>query len=254
DFVKVIDQISEEEISFLPKAIEKNIQAAEIGLRETSGMQLGKTLQKLVHEGLLEDTFLNRLKYTIAAASDARMSGKKVPITGCGGSGNHGITFFITVGMAYKNFAMQPHRTLAKSLALGLLVLVAIKSQTGVLTPMCGCAVAAASAAAASITYAMGGNESQIAASIQLVLGNLIGMICDGAKFGCSLKTSTSGPIAVEAALLALKNVILSKEGVIGESFQETLGNLAPLHKMGMKHVDATIVDIMLTRQAASKT
>jgi L-cysteine desulfidase len=247
DLLSLVERLPEESLAFLSEGVTVNLAAAEAGLAAASGLRLGAALDALRREGLLADSFLNRLKIAASAASDARMGGLKVPIIGAGGSGNHGITFFITVGLAYRNLPVLPSVSLTRALALGILVLADIKEQTGLLTPICGCAVAAGVAAAAAITYALAGPRPQpILAAVNLLLGNLAGEVCDGAKYGCSLKINTCAGAAVESALLAVRGVeIPASDGIVGTSLPESLGNLALLHKRGMEHVDETILEIL---------
>jgi L-cysteine desulfidase len=234
----------------LKHGIEVNLAAAEAGLAEDAGMKLGRTLQNMIHNGVLEGKLLNTVKMYAAAATDARMGGLKVPIIGLGGSGNHGITYFITVGMAAQVLGLPRDEKLDRALALGILIVRAIKYYTGVLTPMCGCAVAAGAGAAAAITYLLGGNEEQVVGSIKLLFGNLAGLVCDGAKYGCALKVGTSASVAVESALLSMDGVYISdSDGIIGCSLKETLHNLGVLHKKGMAHVDQTILDVILAKE-----
>ena len=173
----------------------------------------------------------------------------KVPIFGCFGSGNHGITFFITVGETGHQLGADEER-LARALALGLLVVGVIKTRTGILTPHCGCAVAAGTGAAAAITSLLGGNAAQVESSVQLMTANLTGMLCDGAKYGCALKIATSAGIAIETAHLALAGATVPRgNGIVGGSFQETMDNLETVTERGMKDVDQAVLDVLLSGQ-----
>jgi len=93
-------------------------------------------------------------KITVAAATRLRMSGKDVPIMACGGSGNHGITFFLTLMHGWRMEGIRPERSFRHAGLLGILLLHQIKRQTGVITPMCGCAVASGLAASAALAWA----------------------------------------------------------------------------------------------------
>jgi L-cysteine desulfidase len=112
DLLALVQRLSEESIAFLSEGVTVNLAAADAGLAAASGLKLGASLEDLRREGLLADSFINRLKIAASAAADARMGGLKVPIIGAGGSGNHGITFFITVGMAYENLPVLPEVSL----------------------------------------------------------------------------------------------------------------------------------------------
>ena len=250
DIINMINKIPDDKLAFLNKGVTVNLEAAEKGLSLAPGMKLGATLQKMIKKGIVPNSFANRAKMLVAAATDARTGGVKVPIFSCVGSGNHGITFFITVGLSYQKLPTLKEISLQKVLAFGLLLLVVVKKYTGILTPMCGCAVAVSAAASAAITYSLGGTPSQILAAFNLVLGDVTGMVCDGAKYGCALKLSTAASVAIESALLAMQNIYVPpSDGVVGNTLLETLENIRILHKRGMKAVDRTMLDILLKKE-----
>jgi len=237
------------ELLFLLQGVEQNLKAAQAGLVEDTGLELGRALQSLLDGQLLPDSIINRIRILTAAAADARMGGVKVPIFGCFGSGNHGITFFITVGEMGHHLGKNDEE-IAKALALGLLVVGVIKTRTGILTPHCGCAVAAGTGASAAVTYMLGGTARQIESAVQLMTANLTGMLCDGAKYGCALKIATSAGVAIETAYLAHAGVTIPDgNGIIGDSFQETMDNLEIVTDRGMKNVDQAVLDVLLKGQ-----
>lgn len=212
-------------------------------------MELGRSLEKLRENSLLPDSPVNRIRILAAAAADARMGGLKTPIFGCYGSGNHGITFFITVGEMGRHLG-RSDAEIARALALGLLVIGVIKTRTGILTPHCGCAVAAGTGAAAAIAWLLGGDAKQVESAVQLMTANLTGMLCDGAKYGCALKIATSAGIAIETAYLALGGATVpSGNGIVGKTFQETMDNLETVTGKGMKDVDQAVLDVLLAGQ-----
>ncbi|MBN2478841.1 MAG: serine dehydratase subunit alpha family protein [Parachlamydiales bacterium] len=243
DLIDIIEEINDHEIEYLKDYVNINLKAADLAKKLKSPMAL--SIEKLFSETSTSLTsIIYSIKNTATLASLARMTGEKVPIIGCTGSGNHGITFFISIGQCYKLLPFEKKKSLEKALAFGLLTLVYIKSNTGLLTPMCGCSVAAAAASAAAIAYLLGLNQDQILASINFVLANLSGLICDGAKSSCALKISTSVMIAIESALLAKENQKICGEGITANSLKDTLKNLSKLHEMGMEKMDETILDI----------
>ena len=247
EIAEIVEAFEPQDLLFLLQGVTKNLQAAQVGLTEQVGLGLGRSLQSLVKETVLPDSIINRIRILVASAADARMGGVKVPIFGCFGSGNHGITFFITVGEIGR-YLGKSEDAVAKALALGLLVMGVIKTRTGILTPHCGCAVAAGTGASAAVAYLLGGTLRQIENAIQLMTANLTGMLCDGAKYGCALKIATSAGVAIETAYLAVNAaVILPKgNGIVGDIFQETMDNLKVMTDQGMKNVDQAVLDILL--------
>lgn len=249
---ELVGSFHPDDIAYLVKGVGINSLAGQIGLGEGRGIGLGRKLKSLIDGQVLSDSLVNRTRILVAAAADARMGGLNVPIWGCFGSGNHGITFFITVGEVARRLE-KSEEELAKALALGLLVIGVVKSRTGILTPHCGCAVSAGTGASAAITYLLGGDEQQVENSIHLMSANLAGMICDGAKGGCSLKISTSAGIAIESAFLAslFRDTPPSLEGIVGRSFQETMFNIEKMTHQGLACLDKTLLEILLAREEA---
>lgn len=249
EIVDVVNELPGEEIAFLLEGIARNLEAAKAGLAEPAGMELGRSLERLLGDSLIPDSPVNRIRVMAAAAADARMGGVKIPIFGCFGSGNHGITFFITVGEMARHLGKSDEET-ARALALGLLVVGVIKTRTGILTPHCGCAVAAGTGAAAAVTYMLGGTARQVENAIQLMTANLTGMLCDGAKYGCALKIAASAGVAIETAYLAHSGAAVPRgNGIVGATFQETMDNLAIVTDRGMKNVDQAVLDVLLAGQ-----
>ncbi|MBN1684092.1 MAG: serine dehydratase subunit alpha family protein [Gammaproteobacteria bacterium] len=246
DLIDIIPTIPEHKIVFLLEGFELNKRAAEIGLEKSPGMGLGATQKRWIEEKTIDNNCMNNIKMMVSAAADTRMGGIKTPIWGCSGSGNHGILFFLTIGLYFERFPIKRSISLAHTYTFGLIILAAIKQVLGLLSPVCGGALAAGAAASAAITYALGGNSLQITQAINLVFGNIAGIICDGAKYGCSLKLNTGAACAVESALLALRNTDATKiDGIVGKNFHHTLSNIGYLSKKGMSQVDETLLEIL---------
>lgn len=252
DLKELAEALPPEATRFLLEGVSLNRRAAEVGLRRGSGLGLGKRLESLAAKGFLEDDDLRgRIRRLTAGAADARMGGEQVPIFGCFGSGNHGITLFLTLGLAAEAWGSSPD-DLARALALGLLVVGSIKAQTGILTPHCGCAVAAGCGAAAGLVLLRRGTAKQAERAVLLLFADLAGMLCDGAKYGCALKISTSAGVALESALLALEGAALPPgNGLVGKDFRETLRNLREVTEKGMKDLDRSLLEILLRRETS---
>ena len=243
---KLIEKIPLEEIKFLEEGFALNNAAAKIGLQKGVGMGLGTAYQRLIDQNIIENNFINQAKMLASAAVDARMGGLKVPIYGCAGSGSHGIGFFIAIGVCLQRFPIKRKVSLQHVYVYGLVVLAAIKQAMGLLSPICGGAVAVGAAAAAAIVYALNGNAAKINNAINLVVGNISGIVCDGAKDGCALKIDSGVTVAIQSALLALEGATISlTDGIIGKDFNDTLNNLSMLDKLGMEKVDETILHML---------
>ena len=95
----------------------------------------------------------------------------------------------------------------------------------------------------------MDGSRNQIGAAVKNMIANLTGMICDGGKVGCALKLSAAAGVAVETALLSLKNVLVPEtNGIIFRSADDTIRNLGRVSNPGMLETDKVIIEIMLEK------
>ena len=250
DLINAVEAFPAEKIAFLLKGIEMNLQASDRGLQMRSGLGVGAALATLVKKGKLQNNLVSRVRVAVTGACDARMSGEDMMVMSTMGSGNQGIVATIPIAVVAAELQAQPDKV-ARALALSHLVVAYVKQHIGKLSPICGCAVAAGAGAAAAIAWMMGGQPGQVEGAMRNIIGNLSGMICDGAKSGCVFKLGTSGAESIIAAELALENVIISgNDGIISSSVEETMRNLAVLSLNGMTTTDRVILNIMLKKNA----
>ncbi|HER24385.1 MAG TPA: serine dehydratase subunit alpha family protein [Candidatus Atribacteria bacterium] len=243
DFLQFITKTPQEELLFLEDGVMMNLKIAQEGLKIKSGVAFALT--NLIHEGLLTDNMITRAQILCAAASEARMSGSRLPVMSTAGSGNHGITTFLT------NYAVAEKQKISSekligSLALTHLITFFIKSYTGTLSAMCGCAVAAGIGTSAGVVYLLGGNKEQILGALYNMVGSISGLICDGAKEGCAYKLALSSGWAVQSALLSLKGAIINKnDGIVEADFKKLFKNLGYICDPGMASTDKAILKII---------
>ena len=82
------------------------------------------------------------------------------------------------------------------------------------------------------------------------MIGNLSGMICDGAKVGCALKVATGVECSVQSAMLALQGIsITENDGIIEKDLEKTIYNLGQIGSVGMQTTDRMILDIMINKK-----
>jgi L-cysteine desulfidase len=211
---------------------------------------VGKTLERLVIEGLLKKDMILEARMITSAAADARMSGVKLPAMSSAGSGNHGLTAVLPIWALKKFVNSNETKVYLKAIALSHIITSYIKAYTGRLSAVCGCSVAAGAGAAAGIAYLMGGNISHIAGAIKNLIEDLAGIICDGAKNSCALKLSTAAGTAVQAALFALHGIdVKESDGIIDHSPERTMQNVGKLSTDGMIETDRTILQIMIEKK-----
>jgi len=252
DLVDMIGDLDADDFAFLSEGITYNMRLAEYGLRHGPGLSVGATLEKLARMKILSRDMILAARIITSAASDARMGGIKLPAMSSGGSGNHGLTAILPIH-AVSEYVDCSEKIMLESIALSHLVTAYVKAQTGRLSAVCGCSVAAGAGATAGITYLMGGTPSQMAGAITNLTEDLAGIICDGAKCGCALKLATAAGTAVQAALFAIHGVnVHATDGIIGSSPEQTMQNIGTLSTQGMIDTDRTILKIMLEKHFAS--
>jgi L-cysteine desulfidase len=95
----------------------------------------------------------------------------------------------------------------------------------------------------------MGGSFTQIGFAVKNMIANLTGMICDGAKPGCSLKISSGVGTAMLSAMLAMQNSnVSSLEGIIDEDVDRSIHNLTSIGREAMQETNRMVVDIMTSK------
>ncbi len=240
EYADTVDLSEVEEV--LERQVRCNTAIAQEGLDNPWGARVGKTML----ENWTDDVKCVACARA-AAGSDARMSGCPLPVIINSGSGNQGITVTLPV----VTYAERMHLSTAKMyrcLLVSNLVSIYIKHYIGSLSAFCG-AVSAACGAGAAITYMAGGTYEQIGGTITNTLGNVGGIVCDGAKPSCAAKIASS----VHAALLAHYMSTSAKEFLGGEGFVEsdvekTIKNMGYIGKVGMKQTDKEILNVMIDK------
>lgn len=223
-----------------------NLALAKEGLRGCYGLCVGRTIKRDSGK-TFGDSFLTYAMALTAAASDARMAGCTLPAMSNSGSGNQGITVSMPV-IAYAEHYGIDDEKLSRGLILSNLIAIHIKHYLGPLSALCGCVVAS-TGAACGITWLKGGSYWQICATIKNMIGNITGMVCDGAKVGCAMKVASGVSSAIQSSMLALDNHFASEhDGIIDSDIERTIENLGRIGSVGMEQTDEVILDIMLNK------
>ena len=107
----------------------------------------------------------------------------------------------------------------------------------------------ASTGAASGITWLKGGSYEQICATIKNMIGNITGMVCDGAKVGCAMKVASGVSTAIQSSMMAIDNHCVSEhDGIIDKDIEKTIANLGKVGSIGMKSTDDIILDIMVCK------
>lgn len=247
DFYEFSQSVPLEDIRFLQEALDLNYQLVAEGLKQNLGSGFGQAWAQL--KG---DPVYLKAKMLTAAASDARMAGENLAAMSCASSGNVGITASLPLLAVAQGYA-QEGEALLRALALSFLLTIYVKSHIGRLSAMCACAIAASLGVTAGTVLILGGNLAQIDLAIKNVAGSIGGIICDGAKLGCALKLSTAAGVAIEAAHLAIRDVsIPARDGLVGDSADETIAVLGQVATQGMIETDKTVCKLIIERESRS--
>ncbi|GLC28875.1 serine dehydratase subunit alpha family protein [Clostridium omnivorum] len=244
DFVQEYDM---DKLELVKKSIELNRVIGIEGLKNAYGLQVGRTIYNQMNKGIIADDTANYAMALTAAGSDARMAGCTLNVMSNSGSGNQGITATLPVYAVWEKLRLSEDK-LMRAVTLSHLITIYIKSKFGRLSAICGATVAS-TGASCGIVYLLGGDKNSIKASIQNMMGNVTGMLCDGAKAGCALKVSTCTNAAVHSAILAKEGIsIQSTDGIIENDAERTIDNLCALGNEGTREADRIILDIMLSK------
>lgn len=238
-----------DEIGFILDAALLNNELSREGLRAQYGLHIGSTLQRQLDRGLMAKDLLSDIMIRTAAASDARMGGACLPAMSNSGSGNQGIAATMPVVVVAEHLGCDSEK-LARALILSHLTAIYIHHQLPALSALCA-ATTAAMGAAAGITWLIDGSYKSISMAISNMIGDVSGMICDGASNSCAMKVCTSAASAWKAVLMALDNSSVSgNEGIVAHDVEQSIRNLCALASQAMQHTDRQIIAIMANKVA----
>ena len=239
--------VAYEDIEFILESRTLNLALAQEGLKGTYGLKVGYAIALNENKEVFGGDFLCYAMSLTAAASDARMAGCTLAAMSNSGSGNQGITVTMPV-IAYSLRYGTSDEEVARALVLSHLVAIHIKGYLGKLSALCGCVIAS-TGSACGLVYLRGGDYEQICAAIKNMIGNITGMVCDGAKVGCAMKVASGVSSALQSAVLAREGICISEhDGIIEKDIEKTVRNLGRIGSVGMQNTDNMILDIMVCK------
>ena len=240
-------EVAYEDIEFILESRTLNMALAEEGLKGNYGLRVGYAINLECNREVFGEDFLSMAMSLTAAASDARMAGCTLAAMSNSGSGNQGITVTMPV-IAYSIKYGTSDEELARALVMSHLIAIHIKGYLGKLSALCGCVIAS-TGASCGLVYLRGGDYEQVCAAIKNMIGNITGMVCDGAKVGCAMKVASGVSSALQSAVLAREGICISEhDGIIEKDIEKTIRNLGRIGSVGMQNTDNMILDIMVCK------
>lgn len=238
DFVNSVNILDVKEL--LDLQIQYNMKIAEEGVNGKYGANVGATLLK--HN---DNNIKIKAKAYAAGGSDARMSGCSLPVIINSGSGNQGMTVSVPVIQYAKHLGVSDDK-MYRALVMSNLVAIHQKTGIGRLSAYCG-VVSAACASGAAITYLHDGDLEAIGRTIINTLGDVSGVVCDGAKSSCAAKIASSIDAAILGHEMSMDGIRFPDgDGIIKSDVESTIKSVGVLGKDGMRETDIQILKLMI--------
>ncbi|WP_213833315.1 L-cysteine desulfidase family protein [Enterobacter kobei] len=245
--LEFVEQVPFDAIRFILDAGRLNDALSREGLSGQWGLHIGATLDKQRTRGWMAQDLGSDIVIRTSAASDARMGGATLPAMSNSGSGNQGITATMPVVVVAEHVQADDER-LARALMLSHLAAIYIHYQLPRLSALCA-ATTAAMGAAAGMAWLMDGSYKTVAMAIGSMIGDVSGMICDGASNNCAMKVSTSVNSAWKAVMMALDDsAVTGNEGIVAHDVEQSISNLCALACRSMQATDRQIIEIMASK------
>jgi L-cysteine desulfidase len=241
DILQFANEVNLDDVrEIISRQIKYNSAISEEGLTNKWGAQVGRTFLKSGSNDVRI-----RARAAAAAGSDARMNGCALPVVINSGSGNQGITCTMPV-VVYAADIKADEDTLYRALVLTNLLSLHQKRYIGNLSAYCG-AVSAGAAAACGIAYLNGADYDVIGKTIINALGNVGGIVCDGAKASCAAKISSAVDAGIMGYEMAKSDLAFPfGEGLVEKDYEHTIQNIGRMGRHGMRSTDVEILNIMI--------
>ena len=250
DIYKFAMQVPLAEIAFIKEAAVMNESLSKIGMSGKYGLKIGATMNRNIKTGLMDDSLLTKILMRTAAASDARMGGASLPAMTNSGSGNQGIAATMPVVVVAEHIKANDE-ALTRALILSHMMAIYIHDKLPKLSAFCA-VTTASMGAAAGMALLLKTDYQSVSMAISNMIGDVAGMICDGASNSCAMKVSTSAAAAYKAVLMALDGTrVTGSEGIVDDDVDQSISNLGQLASLGMVQTDGQILEIMLNKKNA---
>lgn len=247
---ELVSQTSGEELEFLLDGVEMNEELAAYSEEHIVGVGIAEVFRGAQTKDLLGNALMQRILLKVSSAAESRLDGCPLPTMSSSGAGTKGLVVILPVSETARAVGAT-REEMVKAIAFAHLVNRYINAYIGKLSPMCSCVMASSTAAAAGITYLLGGTDEQIGHAIRNMSGTVTGMICDGGKVGCAMKVSMGSMAALVSAITAVNGATLRvSDGICAETPEDCIKNMARIGVKGMTDTDREILDIMLEKKS----
>jgi len=248
DVYKFAMQVPLAEIAFIKEAAVMNECLSKVGMSGKYGLKIGATMNRNIKTGLMDDSLLTKILMRTAAASDARMGGATLPAMTNSGSGNQGIAATMPVLVVAEHIKANDE-ALTRALILSHMMAIYIHDKLPKLSAFCA-VTTASMGAAAGMALLLKADFKSVSMAISNMIGDVSGLICDGASNSCAMKVSTSATAAFKAVLMAMDGTrVTGNEGIVDEDVDQSISNLGQLASQGMVQTDGQILEIMLNKK-----
>lgn len=235
------------ELTHIKTAIELTRTLCKDGMENAYGLQVARTLRDNIDKGLIANDEITHILMWTTAGVDARMGGSDYPAMSNTGSGNQGIICTMAP-MAAGQYRNCSEDEIIRAVALANLMNIYLdyrSNEYAHLSPMCYCCGVAPVAAACGVAYLHGDTKEQISDLIRTSLGNMAGVICDGAKPSCAFRSYTGLCSSLQSMLMAEKGLSSSSiEGVVHDTVDGTIENIYQLQKQCMSTTDEFVFNV----------
>ena len=279
DFVKIIEhgllnesngRGAEARIEDAVRTNHKASLIAESRFTELNKKSLGLAIKNVLKEAYAGSDYINLAREKVSLTVEGRMTGFNIRVMTCAGSGNMGIVVTLPfIAMAMSKFVKKypesnikwnsaisvmrevtPNdwKKLLRGVGLAHLIANYVSLYSGKLSASCGCGTKAAVGLAAGAAYYLAPVNDRdrldiIGQAINGVARSIVGMVCDGGKDGCALKTAVATGVAMESALLAFRGLGLSSaDGIANKDAMITLQRIGRISQ-AMEGVDKEIIE-----------
>lgn len=243
------DRVPLGQIAFIKNAAVMNDSLASAGMGGQYGLRVGAIMQHQVEAGMLGKSLLAQVLMRTSAASDARMGGASLPAMTNSGSGNQGIAATMPV-VVVAEYLKASEEQLIRALVLSHTMAILIHDKLPKLSAFCA-VTTASMGAAAGMAYLFKGDFNTVSMAISNMIGDVAGVICDGASNSCAMKVSTAAAAAFKAVLMALEGTrVMGSDGIVDNDIDQSIANLGELASKGMIKTDEQILQIMLHKKA----